>query len=283
MEATKIRSRRFGNFYVPVQKRLTILSEIVAWSFLEYCHRRSSDLSGDIINSITENTTMGIFSRFRDIVSANLNSMLEKAENPEKLIKLMIQEMEDTLVEMKASCASAMANKARVKRHLEDVRERADRWADKAKLAMEKGREDLAREAILEKKNLLAEVEARTTEVANLEELVGQYQDDIRQLEEKLQAARNKHRVLVQRHIHAVKRKTAQNQIRRADSSDAFVRFDQFESRIDRMEADADLVNYGTKKASSLEDEFEKLERDEDVERELEALKNEIEARRSEK
>lgn len=86
--------------------------------------------------------------------------------------------------------------------------------------------------------------------------------------------------MLVQRHIHAKKRKTAQTQIRRADNSDAFVRFDQFESRVDRMEADADLVNYSSKKASSLEDEFEKLERDDDVERELESLKNEIEARR---
>ena len=88
---------------------------------------------------------MGIFSRFRDIVSSNLNSMLEKAEDPEKLIKLMIQEMEDTLVELKASCASAMANRTRVTRAKDIATESVDKWDKKARLAIEKGREDLAK------------------------------------------------------------------------------------------------------------------------------------------
>jgi phage shock protein A len=222
---------------------------------------------------------MGIFSRFRDIVNSNINSMLEKAEDPEKLIKLMIQEMEDTLVEMKASCASAMANKAGLKRSLEDLRDKAESWGGKARLAMEKGREDLAREALAERKSLLEELENRGREVAHFEDLVEQYQKDIRQLEEKLEGARHKHQILVQRHIHAQKRKVAQTRIRKAETSDAFTRFEQFEARIDRMEASADLVNYGRK--PTLEDEFDKLERDERVEAELEALKKEIEARKA--
>jgi phage shock protein A len=218
---------------------------------------------------------MGIFSRFRDIVNSNINAMLDKAEDPEKLIKLMIQEMEETLVEMKASCASAMASKARVARALREARERAEKWGNKARLAVEKGREDLAREALLEKKALLEEVDARETELKHLDAVVEQFQGDIRQLEEKLEAARNKHRVLVQRHVHAQKRKVAQTQIRRVESTDAFIRFEHFESRIERMEADADLVNYGRK--PSLDDEFRKLERDEEVESELASLKKEVE------
>ncbi len=218
---------------------------------------------------------MGIFSRFRDIISSNLNAMLEKAEDPEKLIKLMIQEMEDTLVEMKASCASAMANRARIERHLEAAESRAENWGAKARLALEKGREDLAREAIQEKQSLLLETERHQKEQDHFATLIDQYQLDIRQLEEKLQGARNKHRVLVERHIHARKRNIAQNHIRKADSSSAFARFEQFENRIDRMEADADLVNFGRK--PTLEDEFSKLQRDDNVERELEELKRSLE------
>ncbi|MFP4282623.1 MAG: phage shock protein PspA [Opitutales bacterium] len=219
---------------------------------------------------------MGIFSRFRDIVSANLNAMLERAEDPEKLIKLMIQEMEDTLVELKASCAGAMANRARLSRALATARERAEGWEKKARLAVEKGREDLAREALAERRSLLQEVEARESEMAHFEELIEQYQSDIRQLEEKLASARNKHRILVQRHIHASSRKQAQTKIRKADTSDAFVRFEQFEARIDRMEADADLVNYGRPSSKTLEDEFTHLERDEDIEKELASLKESV-------
>lgn len=217
---------------------------------------------------------MGIFSRFRDIVSANLNAMLEKAEDPEKLIKLMIQEMEDTLVELKSSCAGAMASKARVGRAATEARERADGWERKARLAVEKGREELAREALLEKRQMTEEAAAREDELARFEDLIQQYQDDIKQLEEKLASARNKHRILVQRHIHASGRKAARNRICKADTSDAFMRFEQFESRIDRMEADGDLVNYGRK--PTLDEAFEALEKDDEIESELRDLKKKM-------
>ena len=213
---------------------------------------------------------MGIFSRFRDIINANLNAMLEKAEDPEKLIKLMIQEMEDTLVELKASCAGAMANRTRVSRAYETSTENVEKWEKKARLAIEKGREDLAREALLEKRACQDEATHREKEVEHFDNLITQYQKDIQQLEDKLETARNKHRILVQRHIHASHRKVAQTKIRKADSSDAFVRFEQFESRIDRMEADADLINY---RGSNLEDEFSKMETDELIEKELASIK----------
>lgn len=217
---------------------------------------------------------MGIFSRFRDIISSNVNSMLDKAEDPEKMIKLMIQEMEDTLVELKASCAGTMASRTRVNRALEEARTRAEKWDAKATMAMEKGREDLAREALVEKKSLHDQVDALDREVEQFGGLIDQYQKDIQQLEEKLTATRNKHRVLIQRHIHANKRQRAQSNIRHAEASDAFVRFDQFENRIDRMEAEADLVN--PPKSASLDDEFRKLEVDEEIEKELARLREKV-------
>jgi phage shock protein A len=200
--------------------------------------------------------------------------MLDKAEDPEKLIKLMIQEMEDTLVEIKAACAGTMATRSRVSRALDEAKTRAESWGAKAQLALEKGREDLAREALVERRNYQDQFEGFQREADDLGKLVDQYQADIQQLEEKLANTRNKHRLLVQRHIHARKRKRAQTNIRQATNSDAFVRFDQFESRIDRMEADADLVNPAQK--PTLEDAFKHLEADDEVERELEALKQRL-------
>jgi phage shock protein A len=95
---------------------------------------------------------MGIFTRFRDIVSSNINTMLDRAEDPEKLIKLMIREMEDTLIEIKAACAGVMASSKKVQRQLDEIADRVKYWEDKAGLAVSKKRDDLAREALLEKR-----------------------------------------------------------------------------------------------------------------------------------
>jgi len=214
---------------------------------------------------------MGIFTRVRDIISSNINAMLEKAEDPEKMVKLMIREMEDTLVEVKASCAGAMATKKKIQREIDEVRERAELWAGKAKLAVEKGRDDLAREALLEKKRYRERADALAGELDGCDTLVTQYQDDIKQLEDKLAMAREKQRLLVQRHTRAQQKMRTEQDIRRLDTSDAMARFDSFEERIERMEADAELVNYGRK--PSLEDEFRKIEGDDDIDEELEELK----------
>lgn len=215
---------------------------------------------------------MGIFTRVRDIISSNINAMLDKAEDPEKLVKLMIREMEDTLVEVKASCAGAMATKKKIQREAEDVRRREKDWGDKAQLAVNKGREDLAREALVERKRYRERAEAIDREQTQCDSLVEQYQADIMQLEDKLAMAREKQRVMVQRHVHATRKKKAQENIRRAETADTMARFETFEQRIDRMEAEADLVNLGVK-SSSLEEEFLKLAEDEEIEKELAELK----------
>jgi phage shock protein A len=215
---------------------------------------------------------MGIFSRVADIISSNINAMLDKAEDPEKLIRLMIREMEDTLIEIKASCAGAMAQSKKIAREIEDVRANESRWADRARLAVEKGRDDLAREALLEKRRYTQRVEGLEHEQAHSQALVEQYQADIIQLEDKLAVAREKERMLVQRHVHAQHKKRAEQSIRKADYTGAVARFENLESKIDRMEADAELVNFGRK--PNLEKEIDSLATDEDLEAELDALKS---------
>ncbi|UCD57979.1 MAG: PspA/IM30 family protein, partial [Candidatus Hydrogenedentota bacterium] len=180
---------------------------------------------------------MGIFTRFRDIINSNINAMLDKAEDPEKLIRLMIQEMEDTLVEIRASCADAMATKKKVQRAQDEVHTRAEQWGERAQLAVNRGREDLAREALMEKRVYNERADALEHEASQCDALIEAYQADIVQLEQKLSAAREKQRILVKRHTHAQRKKRAQMEIRRVETSDAFMRFEQFENRIERMEA----------------------------------------------
>jgi phage shock protein A len=218
-----------------------------------------------------EEKRMGIFTRLSDIISSNLNAMLDKAEDPEKLIRLMIQEMEDTLIEIKASCAGVMATKKKTQRELQEALDRTTQWGEKAQLAVNKGREDLAREALLEKRRYRERAGALEKELVHCEALIEQYQTDMAQLEDKLSTAREKQRILVQRHIHAQRKKRAQQEIRRFDTSDTLIRFAQFENRIERMEAEADLVNFGRK--PPLEDEFARLAGDDEIEKELETLK----------
>ncbi len=215
---------------------------------------------------------MGIFSRFKDIVNSNINSILDKAEEPEKMIKLMIREMEDTLIEIKSACAGAMAQNKKIERGLEQAISKEKYWAEKAALAVSKNRDDLAREALLEKRRYSDKSQKINEETVDHTDLIKKYKDDIRQLEDKLESAREKQRTLIQRHIHASKKIMAQNEIRKMDSSETFLKFEEFQSKIERMESEADLVNYGKK--DTLEDKFNELLTDEDIEKELEELKN---------
>ena len=214
---------------------------------------------------------MGIFTRFRDIISSNINAMLDRAEDPEKLIKLMIREMEDTLVELKAACAAVIAGSKKLDRRLDELRRREAQWAERARLAVSRGRDDLAREALVEKRRFSQMAEALDVERAEHEALIVQYRDDIRQLEEKLTTARDKQRMLAHRHARATRVQRSREEIRRMDSHETLAKFEDLEQRIDRMEAEADLVNYGRK--PDLEEKFDELLADDDIERELADLK----------
>ena len=214
---------------------------------------------------------MGIFTRFSDIVSSNINSMLDKAEDPEKMIKLMIHEMEDTLIELKSSCAGVIAGRKKVERKLDEIHGRKDLWAERANLAVAKGRDNLAREALLEKRRFSEMAIALENELEEYAGLVTQYQEDISELESKLNNAKEKKRVLVQRHKRATGKKRAQGDIRRSNSSDTMARFDKLESRIEQMEAEADLVNMPNK--PTIEEEFDNLASDDEIENELAKIK----------
>jgi phage shock protein A len=155
---------------------------------------------------------------------------------------------------------------------MEGAQNRANYWDEKAEIAVNKGREDLAREALIEKRKYTQMVEALDNELVEHNLLIDQYKDDMEQLEEKLKSARKKEKILIQRHIHAGNKKRAQEEMRRFEGSDVFIKFDELENRIERMEAEADLVNFGKKPA--LHEEMEKLTVDEEIEKELRALKS---------
>lgn len=214
---------------------------------------------------------MGVFARVRDIFSANVNSMLDKAEDPEKMVRLMIREMEDALIEVKASLAGLMAARRKVERDIAETGARAQDWEAKAELAVDKGREDLAREALLERRRYAERTNGLNAELAHLDALAEQARGDMATIQDKLKTVRERERLLVQRHKTAHRRVQTQQTIRRAATADILARFERFEGEIERVEAAADLVNHGRK--PTLEDSFAAMERDASIERELDAIK----------
>ncbi len=217
---------------------------------------------------------MGVFTRFRDIVSSNINDILDKAEDPVKMLKLMIREMEDTLVEIKSDCASDMATGKKIERELLDAQSRAGFWEKRAAVAVRKGRDDLARDALVEKKRYKEKAEVLKGQLRKHQVLVVQYQDDMVQMEHKLSAAREKQRNLAQRRIQAKCQRQAWEEIRIIENSEALYKFEEFENRIERMEAEAGLVNYG--KEVIIEQELDAMIVDEDIESELHHIKSSL-------
>ena len=218
---------------------------------------------------------MGIFTRFRDIVSSNLNAILDRAEDPEKMVRMMIQEMEDTLIEVKSSCAGFMAEQKKIERALGQAQAEAGQWEAKARLAVSKGRDDLARAALAEKQRHAQHAERLGEQLAQARELVATTQADIAQLETKLADAREKQRLIVQRRAAALNRYTAQSKMRQVDTSEAFAKFEAYENGIDRLEAEAGLVD-SLRPKENLRAQFAELEHGEAIEQELESLKKQV-------
>ncbi len=214
---------------------------------------------------------MGVFSRLGDIVNSNINAMLDKAEDPEKMIRLMIQEMEDTLVDLKSSCAAKMATRAEMLRDRDSLNSKVERWGERAVLAVERNRDDLAKEALLEKKQSVKQLEYAEKDLEHYGNLISECKSNITQLEQKLEEVTFKHKMLVQRSIHAVEKKRAKNIMSNAGGAQATMRFGELENRIERMEADADLAGRNTD--NNLEREFSKLESDNIINDELADLK----------
>ncbi len=213
---------------------------------------------------------MGIFSRFTDIINSNINSILDKAEDPEKMVRLIIQEMEETLVEVRTQSAKLIADKKELRRRVERLRREAEDWEAKAEIALGKDREDLARAALKEKAG--AEEAGMAIEVDlevidhNLEKLSG----DIAQLQAKLLDAKTRQKTLIVRGRTAQSRMGVKRQIHDVNIDEALNRFDRYERRIDDLEGEIEAYDLGQQ---TLADEIADLEDDERVDEELERLK----------
>ncbi|GFD68209.1 phage shock protein PspA [Alteromonas sp. KUL156] len=216
---------------------------------------------------------MGIFSRFTDIVNSNINALLDKAEDPEKMVRLIIQEMEDTLVEVRSASAKTLANKKEIVNQIAKYESDASDWEAKAELALSKDREDLARAALQEKKKSAEAAEVLSKELAIVEEQISKLQDEIGQLQEKLADAKSRQKTIIMRQKTASSRLEVKKTLDSTKVDSAMGRFEQYERKIDDLESQVDAYDLGKK---TLQDEFAELEASDKVEDELAALKAKV-------
>jgi len=217
---------------------------------------------------------MGIFTRFSDIVNSNINAILDKAEDPEKIVRLMIQEMEDTLVEVRSAAARSIADKKDLNRKLGSLDAEVRDWDEKAELAMRKGREDLAKAALVEKSRVQAAVDTLKADYMAVDDGLGKLNDDIARLEAKLQDAKARQKSLLARHKTANSRLAARRKIHDYKIDDAMVRFEQYTRRIDDVEGRIEAYDLGLPK--DLNHEFASLEAEESVQKEFDELKRRV-------
>ncbi|OFJ24392.1 phage shock protein PspA [Vibrio cholerae] len=215
---------------------------------------------------------MGIFSRFADIVNSNISALLDKAEDPEKMIRLIIQEMEDTLVEVRTNSAKAMADKKELARKVESIEQQLEDWQNKATLALTKQREDLARAALIEKQKLQHVLKGLHTEQTLVEETIEKLTGEIGKLENKITETRAKQQALAIRSQAASHRRDVQRHLHAGRTEEAMAKFEQFSRKVDELEAEADLYAQSGQ-SRSLEQEFAELQAQDEIEKELNKLK----------
>ena len=213
---------------------------------------------------------MGIFSRFSDIINSKINAILDKAEDPEKMVRLIIQEMEETLVEVRTQSAKLIADKKEIGRRGERLQKEADEWERKAEIALSKEREDLARAALKERTEALEAIAQLSSDSEQIEHNLQKLSGDISQLQQKLVDAKQRQKALVVRGKTAQSRMGVKRQLHDVNIDDAMNRFERYERRIDDMEGEVEAYDLGQR---TLSDEIAELENDEKVDEELAKLK----------
>jgi phage shock protein A len=221
---------------------------------------------------------MGIFSRTRDIIAANVTDLLDRAEDPAKMIRMIIMEMEETLVEVRASAARTIADQKEMRRAIIRAEAAQASWAEKAELALSKGREDLAKAALIEKAKARSFAEEMQAEIAALDQGLMLNEADIQKLEAKLREARTRQNVILNRIESATHRSRLIEMTKGQRTEEAFARFDILERRADLAEGRADALSLGAG-PRTLADEFAELSTDESVSIELEALKARLQSK----
>ena len=217
---------------------------------------------------------MGMLDRVSTILRANINDLLDRAEDPEKMIRQLLQDMENQLIQVKTQVAAAIADEQRLKERWHQNQQLADEWQRKAELALSKNREDLARAALTEKAKLAQDLKDMDEELVLLDEGLVKYEEDIAKLEAKLREAKAKQKVILARQATAVSRLKVRRQVHDQRIDDAFVRFEQMERRLDTAESEVEAFDLG--RSRTLADEIEELAADSVVEEELRALKSKL-------
>ncbi|TKD50888.1 phage shock protein PspA [Sphingomonas baiyangensis] len=215
---------------------------------------------------------MGIFSRTRDIIAANMTDLLDKAEDPAKMIRMIILEMEETLVEVRASAARTIADQKEMRRHIAKLEKLQESWTEKAELALSKDREDLAKAALVERQKAADMAEQLVAEIAVLDDALKASEADIAKLQNKLREARTRQNSIMTRLESANNRYRMREMHSGEKVADAFSRFDVLERRVDLAEGRADAAGMGGG-PKSLEEEIAELRSSEKVDAELAALK----------
>ncbi|MBV8237242.1 MAG: phage shock protein PspA [Sphingomonas sp.] len=215
---------------------------------------------------------MGIFSRTRDIVAANMAELLDKAEDPAKMIRMIILEMEETLVEVRASAARTIADSKEMRRHIAKLEALEANWTEKAELALSKDREDLAKAALVERQKATDMVDQLRAEVKVLDDALRSSEEDIAKLQSKLREARAKQNNIATRLESANNRTRLREMWNGPRTHDAFSRFDMLERRVDEAEGRADAMGLGAQ-PKTLEEEIAELKSADKIDAELAALK----------
>lgn len=218
-----------------------------------------------------------VFSRARDIFAANMTDLLDRAEDPARMIRMIILEMEETLVELRASAARSIADAKEMKRAVGRLEELQIGWNDKAELALSKDREDLAKQALIEKQKAAEMADGLRSEMEQIEAVLRSYEADITKLQNKLREARGRQNAIAARLESAVARAKAREVMHGSRTLDAFAKFEVLERRADFAEGRADAL--GMTGPKSLEEEIAELRAAEKVDAELEAMKAALAAR----